>query len=292
MSKIGLIIEGGGMRGIYGCGVLDGFLDNNIHIKYSIGVSAGSANMASYMADQMLRNYRFYTQYAFDERYMGVKSYIKTGSFFGMDFIYDELTNNVDPIDYQTLLDPSNEFYIVATNAETGEAKYFSREDMAEAYERKDTSNAIFKASSSVPLMCKPVEINGVEYFDGGVADSIPVERALTDGCDKIIAILTRPRNYVKPPEHGKQVYTEVLKNYPKVIEALNNRHIVYRNSMNMLLELERSGNALLFFPRNLYGVNLYSRNRPALENLYKEGKDEAESRIDDIRAFIGKNDD
>lgn len=290
MSKTGLIIEGGGMRGIYGCGVLDGFLENNIRIRYAIGVSAGTANMASYMANQMLRNYRFYTQYAFDERYMGVKSYIKTGSFFGMDFIFDELTNNVDPIDYKTLLEPENEFYIVATNAETGEAKYFSHEDMAAAYAKHDTSNAMFKASSSVPLMCKPVEIDGVKYFDGGVADSIPVERALLDGCDKVIAILTRPRSFVKEPEKGKQVYTEVLKDYPKTIEALNNRHVVYRNSMNILLELEKSGDAMLFFPQNLHGVNLYSRNRPALEKLYHDGRHEAESRIDELRRFLGKD--
>ena len=276
------------MRGIYGCGVLDGFLNNDIHIKYAIGVSAGTANMASYMANQMLRNYRFYTQYAFDERYMGIKSYIKTGSFFGMDFIFDELTNHVDPIDYDTLLRPDNEFYIVATEAETGEAKYFSRDDVAAAYAEHDTSNSFFKASSSVPLMCKPVEIDGVKYFDGGVADSIPVEKALLDGCDKVIAVLTRPRSFVKQPEHGKQVYTEVLKAYPKIIEALNNRHIVYRNSMNILLELERAGQAMLFFPEDLYGVNLYSRNRSALEKLYQVGKDEAESRMDELRKFIG----
>lgn len=281
MSKIGLVVEGGGMRGIYGCGVLDAFLENSISFPYGIGVSAGSANLASFIAEQEGRNYRFYTSYAFDERYMGFKNFVETGSFFGMDFIYTELNEEIDPINYEKLLNNDMEYYVVAVDAVTGLPVYFNKEDVAKF--RGD----VFKASSAVPAMCKPIEIDGKLYFDGGISDAIPVKRAFADGCDKIVAILTRPNGYVKKPEAGKTIYSEILKEYPAIIKAMNVRHFIYNTTLKYILKLEEEGKALVFRPDNPDGVNLITRNKEQLITLYNEGKIDTEARLDELKAFM-----
>ena len=281
MSKIGLVVEGGGMRGIYGCGVLDAFLENSISFPYGIGVSAGSANLASFIAEHEGRNYRFYTNYAFDERYMGFKNFVDTGSFFGMDFIYTELNEEIDPINYEKLLNNDMEYYVVAVDAVTGLPVYFSKEDIAKF--RGD----VFKASSAVPAMCKPIEIDGKLYFDGGISDAIPVKRAFADGCDKIVAILTRPNGYIKKPEAGKAIYSEMLKEYPAIVKAMNVRHFIYNTTLKYILKLEEEGKALVFRPDNPDGVNIITRNKEQLVTLYNEGKLDAEARLDELKAFM-----
>lgn len=281
MSKIGLVVEGGGMRGIYGCGVLDAFLENAISFPYGIGVSAGSANLASFIAEQEGRNYRFYTNYAFDERYMGFKNFVYTGSFFGMDFIYTELNEEIDPINYEKLLNNDMEYYVVAVDATTGFPVYFNKEDVARF--RGD----VFKASSAVPAMCKPIEIDGKLYFDGGISDAIPVKRAFADGCDKIVAVLTRPSGYVKKPEAGKTIYSEILKDYPAIIKAMNVRHFIYNTTLKYIMKLEEEGKAFVFRPDNPDGVNLITRNKEQLITLYNEGKLDTEARLEELRAFM-----
>ncbi len=281
MSKIGLVVEGGGMRGVYGCGVLDSFLEHSISFPYSIGVSAGAANLASFLAEQQGRNYRFYTTYAFDERYMGLKNFFTTGSFFGMDFIYSELTEVIDPVDYETLLSPEKEYYIVAADAVTGKATYFNREDLAKH------RGEILKASSAVPAMCKPIEIDEKMYFDGGVTDPIPVRRAMADGCDKIVAVLTRPRGYVKKAEPGEKIYSKMLKNYPAIIKAMNVRHYIYNNTLEYLQELEKEGKAFLFCPENSKGVTIVTRNKESLISLYNDGRVEADNRMPELIEFM-----
>lgn len=281
MSKVGLIVEGGGMRGIYGCGVLDAFLENDIRFPYGIGVSAGAANLASFVAEQEGRNYRFYTDYAFDERYMSFKNFVTTGSFFGMDYIYSELTETVDPINFERLINTEMEYYVVAVDAVTSKPVYFNKEDV-----RKHRGD-VFKASSAVPAMCKPIEIDGKQYFDGGVADSIPLKRALSDGCDKVVAVLTRPRGYVKKPEMGKTIYSEFLKDYPTIVKAMNVRHYVYNATLKNLYTLEKEGKAFLFCPEKTERVTIISRNKDDLNALYNEGKEYAEMQMEQLKKFM-----
>ncbi len=269
------------MRGVYGCGVLDAFLENSIKFPYGIGVSAGAANLASFVAEQEGRNYRFYTSYAFDERYMSFKNFVTTGSFFGMDYIYSELTEVVDPINFEKLLNNEMEYYVVAVDALTSKPVYFNKEDV------KKHRGDVFKASSSVPAMCRPIEIDGKLYFDGGVSDSIPVKRALADGCDKIVAVLTRPRGYVKKPEMGKSIYSEILKDYPAIIKAMNVRHYVYNTTLEHLFNLEKEGKAFIFCPDKSEKVNLISRNKEDLVTLYNEGKVSAEKQMDALKIFM-----
>lgn len=283
MSKTGLVVEGGGMRGVYGCGVLDAFLENGIKFPYSIGVSAGSANMASFIAEQHGRNYRFYTRYSFDERYMSLKNFVTTGSFFGMDYIYTELNEDIDPINFEKLTNTDMEYYVVATDAVTGKAVYFNKDDV------EKHRGEVFKASSAVPAMCRPVEIDSRMYFDGGVADSIPVKRAVSDGCDKIVAVLTQPRGYVKRPEMGKKLYKEMLRDYPVIVKAMNVRHYVYNKTLEYLYKLEQEGRAFLFCPDNEDNVTIITRNKEELITFYNEGVLDAEARMDELRAFLNE---
>ena len=271
------------MRGIYGCGVLDAFLQAGITFPYNIGVSAGAANVASFVARQERRNYRFYTQYAFDERYLSLRNYVRTRSIFGMDFIYDELTDIVDPLDYKKMLSPDNEMVVVATDAVTAMPEYFTKEDI-----RKERGG-VFKASCAIPAMCEPIEIDGRLYFDGGVSDSIPYKKAFDDGCEKVVALLTRPRGFVKRKESARPVYSEMLRDYPQIVRALDRRHIRYNNALQSLYSLEKQGKALVFCPGETMGVRMLTRNKSSLDALYELGLTESKARMREIIGFMSR---
>lgn len=172
--KIGIVDVGGGLRGIYAAGVLDCCLDKGIQFDLGIGVSAGSANLASYAAGQRGRNYRFYTDYSFRREYMGLGDFVKSGSYINMDYLYGTLSNSdgEDPLDYPALRDSRMEYCVVAADAETGEARYFGKEDIGQ------DNYDVLKASSSIPFVCRPYPVQGRLYFDGALGDPVPVEKA------------------------------------------------------------------------------------------------------------------
>ena len=186
-KKIGLVVEGGGMKCAYNAGILDAFLDEGITFDYCIGVSGGSGNLASYLAGQRGRNLRFFTEHIHSQNYFGLRSLLKTGDLFGLKYIYGELTRKEgeDPLDFPALMNNPAEYEIVVTNALTGLPEYYGREMMAQDDYR------LIMASSAIPVACHPVELNGVPYFDGGLTDAIPVRRALEQGCDKLVVVST-----------------------------------------------------------------------------------------------------
>jgi predicted patatin/cPLA2 family phospholipase len=277
MGKLGLVAEGGGMRGIYGTGVLDTFLRAGLRFDYAIAVSSGAANMASFLSEQPMRNYRFYTQYAMDRRYMSLRNFLKTGSFFGMDFIYDRLTNEIDPVDYDTLLNTKTELRVVATDAQTAAPVYFDNS----AITRGDCR--VLKASCAIPLFCRPVEVAGTLYFDGGVADPIPVKKAVAEGCDRLVAILTKPRGYEKKPESLRRVYSRALRHYPAIVHALDERHRVYMESLAFLRGLERQGKARILAPSSKIRANVATKKKDVLEALYEMGMRDAEELLQSL---------
>lgn len=187
--KTGVVDVGGGLRGIYAAGVLDYCMEHGIRFDFGIGVSAGSANLASYAAGQIGRNYKFYTEYAFRRQYMGIGNFIFKHSYIDMDYVYGTLCHagGEYPLDYSSLRDNPMEFYVVAADARTGQAKYFDKGDL-----RQD-DYAVFKASSAIPFVCKPYEVQGIPYYDGALGDPVPVEKAFQLGCDRVVVILTKP---------------------------------------------------------------------------------------------------
>lgn len=285
MSKIGLIVEGGGMKCAYSAGILDAMSDHNITFDYSIGVSAGAANLASFNGGQRGRNIRFYTTHIHEPDYFGVRSFIKTGDLFGLKYIYADLSNSdgADPINYQKIMENPSEYVIVATDAETGKAVYFTKEDMAQ-----DDYRCIM-GSCAIPAASRPVDINGRKYYDGGVSDSIPVQRALDDGCDKIVCILSKQHDFVKKPEGHKFLYSMMCRRYPKTIEAMNNRHIMYRQCQDTLFALEDAGKAFVFAPYPMPKMTAFTMDEKIMQGLYDMGIRHYAEREEEFNTFMGK---
>lgn len=281
--KTGLVLEGGGMRGIYTSGVLDALMDAEIRFDYCIGVSAGAGHAVSYLSNQRGRDFRINTKYIKDKRYIGLDPILHEKSVFGLDFIYDTIPKELDPFDYDAFFRDTTEFYAVTTDAETGEAAYFGKETLS----RDDFSP--LKASASLPMFSPPIEIGGRKYFDGGAADSIPVQRALDDGCDRLLIVRTRPRDFQKGPEKLRHLYTRVLREYPKMIETLDTRHIRYNASLALCAELEKAGRAVVIAPEYPLVVDKFSTDTDKLEHCYYEGFRDTNHVLDKIRQLVAK---
>ncbi|MFR9190076.1 MAG: patatin family protein, partial [Anaerotruncus massiliensis (ex Togo et al. 2019)] len=220
--KIGLVLEGGGMRGLYTNGVLDCLMDNHFEADYVIGVSAGACSGVSYVSGQRGRSYRVNTGYVDDKRYVGFESLVKTKSMFGMDFIFDEIPNHLDPFDYEAFLASPMEFVTGVTDADTGRPVYFTKEAV------RPGDSTLLRASSSIPVFSPVVEFMGGRYLDGGTSDPIPVQKALDDGCDRVVVVLTRDRSYEKSPEGIRPVYRHIFHDSPGMVRTLDTRHEVY----------------------------------------------------------------
>ncbi len=284
-EKIGLVVEGGGMKCAYSAGILDYFLEADITFPYVIGISAGSANAASYLAGQKGRNRRFYVEYSTDPRYASFQNLMKTGEYFGLHYIYGELSNEdgMDPLDYQALKNNPAEFVITATNARTGRPKYFTKKDLA------PSSYEPIMASSSLPVISKPVEINGKLYFDGGVRDSLGVEKALADGCTKLVYLMSKPRGYRMEPQSMRGVYTASLRHkYPLLVYNINHRHERYNKQLEKIHALEREGKAMIFYVPSGFQIKTTTVDQEGMKALYEAGYKDAVERESELRTFMG----
>lgn len=279
--KVGLVLEGGGMRGLYTSGVLDYFLDQQIFVDYVIGVSAGACNGVSYLSKQKGRNYRVNTNYVSDKRYLSLSNFIKTKSLFGMDFIFDEIPHQLDLFDYETFLSSPSEYKLGVTDVLTGRPVYFDKTHL-------DHDSTILKASSSIPVFSPIIEYQNGLYLDGGTTDSIPVKQALKDGCDHVIIVLTRDRNYIKKPESFRFIYSKVLKAYPNLIQALDNRHLMYNETLKFIKELEQQGKATIIAPSSPLEISRFEKDVSKLKNIYELGYLDASKKFDQLKELQG----
>lgn len=284
-KKIGLVVEGGGMKCAYNAGILDAFLDHNITFDYCIGVSGGAGNVASFVAGQRGRNLRFFTDHIHSPKYFGIKSLLKTGNLFGLQYIYGELTNSTgeDPLDFAAIMKNLAEYEVVATNALTGEAEYFGKDNM-----KQDDYRPVM-ASSAIPAACRPVEINGIPYYDGGISDAIPVRRALDKGCDRLVVILSKQRDYVRKPQGMRFLYSSLCRKYPKIIEAIDQRHITYAKNQKDVFELEKEGRVFIFAPSGTVKVGTYSMDEETERKLYDMGMKDFAKQKEEMEAFLQK---
>lgn len=266
--KNGIVDVGGGLRGIYAAGVLDYCMDQNIRFDLGIGVSAGSANLASYGAGQRGRNYQFYTEYAFRKEYMSLGNFIFKKSFVDMDYVYGTLSNadGENPLDYPALRDNPMEFLVVATDALTGQAKYFDKRDI-----QQDDYN-IMKASSSIPFVCKPYTVQGKPYYDGALGDPVPVEKAFQLGCDRVVVILTKPEHELRSPGKDEKLAVHIRKKYPSAAEKLCLRAQHYNESVALAKEYAGQGKVLIVSPDDTFGVDTLKKDRESLKRLYEKG--------------------
>jgi len=268
-QKIGLVLEGGGMKCAYGAGILDCFMEAGIEFDYCIGVSAGSANGMSFLARQHGRSLRFYTEHTSDSRYFGLKPLIDEGGIFGLDYIYNDLSLSTgeDPIDYEAFAANPCDFEVVATDAATGKAVYFQKSDLAQDDYR------VIMCSSCLPGVSKPIHFRGKYYFDGGVADSIPCDRAFEKGCDKIVVITSKTRDFFKEPESFKAAYTKVLKDWPETVRAVDNRHLSYREEQRKMFGYEARGTAFLYCMSRPIKSSTYNMNKNTAREMYDLGR-------------------
>lgn len=276
---IGVIDVGGGLRGSYGAGVLDYCMDQNVVFDYGIGVSAGSANISSYMAHQRGRNYTFYTEYMSRPEYMGWKAFLKTKSYVGLDYIYGDLSDSWGeyPLDWPAIVANPAPFKIVATNAYTGLPVYFDKSDM-----HQDDYSAI-KASCNVPVVDRAYKINGIPYYDGGISDPVPFKKAFLDGCDKVVIILTRPKHYRRISSTDERAGKMLSVVYPSAGQDVLTRGEVYNRQVDEAMKLEKEGKVLIIAPSSIGQMKTLTKDTETIKDLYDKGYKDAEA----IPAFM-----
>ena len=270
-EKSGLILEGGGMRGVFTCGVLDCFMDKGIRFPYTIGVSAGACNGLSYISNQRGRakfsNINLLEKY----NYIGIKYLLKKGNIMDFDLLFHTFPNEIIPYDYEKLANCKEHYEMVTTSCRTGKACYYE--------EKKDANRVIdiVKASSSLPFVCPITYVDGEPMLDGGIADSIPILRARELGYDNNVVVLTRNKGYRKSEKEIK-LASLFYKEYPAMQEAIRQRNKIYNEQISMIEELENAGEIVVIRPQKPIEVGRMERNPKKLLALYEEGYQLAES--------------
>lgn len=275
--KLGVVDVGGGMRGIYAAGVMDRCLAEGIIFDCCIGVSAGSANMASYLAGQEGRNYVFHHDYSFRKAYMSLGNFLRGKGYVDLTYIYGTLSNSdgENPLDYANIQANPAQLLVVASDAVSGQAVYFTKEDL-----RQDDYR-ILMASSCLPGANPPFELNGTLYYDGALADPVPIERAFQEGCDKVVLLLTRPRDVLRAPGKDPLIARMIQRRYPRAAENLRQRAARYNAGVEAAKKYEAQGRALIVAPADTQGVDTLTKDRDALKRLYEMGRRDAQAIVD-----------
>lgn len=282
--KIGLVLEGGASRTIFSCGVMDVLLENNIIADYVIGTSAGIAFGVSYASGQIGRNRDLAAQYMGDKRYMGMKHLInpKNRSYYNLDFVYSEIPNKMLPFDYDALRNFKGEVIATVTNIKTGEVEYMP-------VSPEDKENTVVKASCALPIMFQPIKIGNERYLDGGLCVPIPYQKAVMEGCDRIIVILTREEGYLKGKDSAEGLVKMAYHKYPKLLKAYLSRPDNYNMAVKEIEKLQKEGKALIIRPEKIEGIKRTEGDPDVLLDLYDQGHEVGEKRLDEILAFIGQ---
>lgn len=283
MVEVGLVVEGGGMRGIYTAGVLDFFMDKNLYFDDCYAVSAGACHVTSYLSKQKGRSAKITLDYIGDKRYCSINSLIKTGDMFGAEMIYDIIPNKLDLYDYDTFNKFKGNFYSVVTNCKTGKAEYIKIEDM-----KKDI--IAVRASSSLPLLARIVKIDGEEYLDGGITDSIPIKKSIEDNHEKNVVILTRDKNYRKSKPGFISLLKMKYKKYPNLIKALENRYKMYNNTLDFLEEKRKENKVFIIQPKEPVNISRVEKNKDKLKALYDQGYNDAKEKYEELIKLLNEN--
>ena len=279
--KIGLVLEGGAMRGLFTAGVLDIFLDNNVEVTDVVGVSAGTLFGVNYVSKQRRRALRYNLKYINDKRYMNVKSWLKTGNLINKDFTYYKLPFQLDVFDNKTFKESPINFFATVTNIETGEAEFVKIKD---AYKQMET----LRATSALPFISEIIEVGDKKYLDGGISNSIPIDFFEKQDFDKVIVILTRPITYRKEKTTGIQ-YKLFYKKYPKLVEKLENRYKEYNDTVDKIVELEKEGKLFVIRPSENITIKRLEKDIEKLQKVYDLGLKDGNNIIEDLKQYLEK---
>ena len=280
--KTGMVLEGGAVRTIYSTGVCDALLTRSLMTDYVIGVSAGIAYGVSYVSRQPRRNLDIMVNYINDKRYMGIGNLLRRDNraYFGLEFVYSTIPNQLVPFDYDTFAAYPGEVEAVVTNLDTGAAEYFP-------LDRRDDKFKLLQATCALPFLFPVFHIQGRPCMDGGAADAIPYERAFAKGCDRVIVVLTREREYVRQPEKLQPLIDLAYRKYPKFCDTMRRRADAYNEARQKLFRLEREGRALVFTPTSTEGFHRTERDVDKIKALWKDGWDQGLARLDEAEAFL-----
>ncbi len=285
MYDCGLILEGGGMRGVYTAGVLDSFLDNGIEFSSCYGVSAGGCHCCSFLSKQRKRAFNVNVDYLKDKHYASFYSLITTGDFFGAKMVYDDIPNKLSPYDYDKFdeyIKNGGKFKVVVTNVDTGKPEYIDIKDMH--------SDIIYvRASSSLPFFARIVSVDGKNYLDGGVTDSIPLKKSQHDGNKKNVVILTRDITYRKEPNKVMPLIRKMYKKYPNLVKDIQNRHINYNHTLDYIRREEKNGDIFVIRPKKPVKLKRLEKNKKKLYALYKQGYADGMKSINRLKAYLEK---
>ena len=280
--KIGLVLEGGGMRGLFSAGVLDALLElKELSFNGIVGVSSGALFGVNYVSKQKERAVRYNKKYADDKRYMGLHSWITTGNAVNKDFAFYELPYKLDVFDNETFKKAETDFYVVMTNVESGKPEYVLIEDAFAQME-------YLRATSALPFASKIIEINGKKYLDGGISDSIPIDFCESLGYDKIIAVLTRPEGTYKEDKLGF-LYKLVYRKYPNLVNSLLNMATDYEKVLAKIKDLENKGKIFVVRPPEVLKIGRLEKNRDKIQKVYDTGLNTGLKELNNIVKYLNK---
>ena len=279
--KKGLILEGGALKGIFSCGVIDVLMENGIEFDGAIGISAGAVLGCNYKSKQIGRPLRYNLKYAKDKRYHSFWSLRKTGDIYGVDFCYRLLPNELDIFDTETYKNNPMKFYVGATNIDTAICEFH------ECPNGDELDMLWFRASASIPIVSKPVEIDGNKYLDGGIDNSIPFEYFESLGYNKNIIILTKPKGFRKKLIKHRILLKHFLKKMPKVRDKVLIRHLIYNKQMDDIDDRENKGISLVIRPPKKLKIGTMEKNRKRIQKVYDLGRKVALERLDEIKEFL-----
>lgn len=279
--KTGLVLEGGAMRGLFSAGVTDVLMEEGITFDGAIGVSAGAAFGCNVKSGQIGRALRYNTTYCNDPRYCSLRSLLKTGDLYGAEFCYSTIPYELDPFDVEAYNRNPMDFYVVCTDVETGEAVYHN------CPESNLESMQWFRASASMPLVSRIVEVGGYRLLDGGIADSIPLEAFEKLGYERNLVILTQPEGYVKKPNKAMPLMRLALGKYPKLLRTIANRHTIYNQQVAYAETQQAAGAALILRPEAPLDMSRTEHDADKLRAAYRHGQDVARKNLATIRAFL-----
>lgn len=282
--KVGLLLEGGAMRGLFTAGVIDTLMENNILVDTVIGVSAGALFGMNYKSHQVGRVLRYNKKFCKNKNYTGFYSLLTTGNIMNKEFCFDKLVNELDPFDFETFKNSNINFYVVITNMNSGKAEYKKLDDL-----KKLDQMETLRASGSMPYVSKPVIINNDKYLDGAIADSIPIDKILEMDLDKIIVILTRPSTYRK--KKGNKLFPKLYyKKYPNFIKTINSRYLKYNEELDKVNSLEKEGKVFVVRPSRVVNIKRTEKDPNKIQEMYDLGVSDMKNNLSNLMNYLGNN--
>ena len=282
MATVGMVLEGGAMRGLYTAGVLDVMMENNIKIDGIVGTSAGALFGVNYFSNQKGRAFRYNKKYLNDKRFISKKSLLLTGNIVNKNFAFYKVTKELDPLDNETFIKNNKDYYATATNVETGKPEYLKITDPLNQLEE-------LRATSAMPFASRMIKINGKKYLDGGISDSIPVMKCKELGYDKIIVVLTQPLNYRKEKNSDKKMKFVKLKyrKYPNLIKTMENRHNDYNEIIDKIIDMESKKEIFVIRPSKKLKINILEKNSEKLDEIYNIGINDCKKIINELKEYL-----